>query len=304
MNRTDHAVLLRFEEQHGVISRRQALAAGLSDRTIENRLASGLWARMFRGTYRLAGMPRTQEQTYAAARLAAGDDALVSHRSAAYLFGLPGLARWAEVTVPHPRTVAVAGITVHRARRLSGEDGDVMKGIPVTSAARTLIDLASCVEARGLEHLLDHALAFHLVTKAGLAARMEGLGRAGRKGAGALAALLDERPEKGRPMGAEFEARLFRALKRAALPLPVPQFRLVLAGDERFLDFAYPGIRLAIEADSYISHATREAWEKDRERNNELVTLGWSFLPMTWDTVRYRPAEAARQVGASLATRR
>lgn len=304
MNNTEHAVLHRFEQQHGVISRQQALEAGLSGRAIDRRLASGLWARIFKGTYRLVGIPCTVEQTYSAACLAAGEDALVSHRSAATLFGFPGVARWVEVTVPRPRSVEVAGITVHRARLLLAEDRDVVKGIPVTTAARTLIDLAGCVEGKRLERLLDHALAFHLVTRAGLATRIEGLGRTGRKGAGALTALLDERPDKGRPMGAEFEAMLFRALKRAALPVPVPQFRVLSAGDERLLDFAYPEVRLAIEADSYIWHATREAWEKDRERNNELVTLGWSFLPMTWATVRYRPAEAARQVRESLAARR
>jgi very-short-patch-repair endonuclease len=87
--------------------------------------------------------------------------------------------------------------------------------------------------------------------------------------------------------------------------VPVPQFREVLpGGDERFLDFAYPEVKLAIEADSYLWHASREAWERDRERNNELVALGWSFLPLTWSVVRYRPAEAARQVQDSLETRR
>jgi very-short-patch-repair endonuclease len=120
-----------------------------------------------------------------------------------------------------------------------------------------------------------------------------------------LGALLEARPASQRPMSFEFEGKLFRALTAARLPKPVSQFRVVLPnGGERFLDFAYPEVRLAIEADSSIWHASREAWEKDRERNNDLVALGWSFLLLTWDTVRYLPAEAASKVRDSLGARR
>ena len=300
-----------FQRQHGVIARRQALAAGLSRREIESRLARGEWVWRFKATFRLAGMPETQEQTFAAARLAAGDDALVSHRSAATLWGFPGVPRWVEVSVPRPRKVAVAGITVHRAILQLPDDAAAAKGIPVTSAARTLIDLAGIVSEERLGRLLDDALVNRLVRRAELVERAACLGRPGRRGAGVLASLLDARPEarpdaaESRPIGSEFEAKLFRALKAARLPLPEPQFRVVLpCGDDRFLDFAYPEVRLAIEADCYLWHASREAWERDRQRNNELVALGWSFLPLTWNLVRYQPAEAARQVHDSLRTRR
>jgi very-short-patch-repair endonuclease len=206
--------------------------------------------------------------------------------------------------VPLPRQARVKEVLVHRSR-LEPADCAAVRGIPVTSVARSLIDLAGCVSEERLERLLDHALVNRLVRRIELTERAEALGRAGRKGAGVLAALLEARPESRRPMGSEFEGRLFRALEAARLPVPVPQFRVVLpGGDERFLDFAYPEVKLAIEADSYLWHASREAWERDRERNNELIALGWSFLPLTWSVVRYRPAEAARQVQDSLETRR
>ena len=299
--------MLCFQRQHGVVARRQALAAGLSSREIETRLARGEWIWRFKATFCLAGMPETPEQTFAAARLAAGDDALVSHRSAAALWSLPGVPRWVEVCVPRPRKVAVAGITVHRAILQLPDDAATAKGIPVKSVARTLIDLAGTVSEERLGRLLDYALVNRLVQRAELAERAASLGRPGRRGAGVLAALLDARPEaaESRPIGSEFEAKLLRALRAARLPLPEAQFRVALpCGDERFLDFAYPEVRLAIEADSYLWHASREAWERDRQRNNELVALGWSFLPLTWDLVRYKPAEAARQVHDSLQTRR
>ena len=149
--------------------------------------------------------------------------------------------------------------------------------------------------------MLDYALAYRLVTRAQLEARA-----AGRKHDDVLRQLLDERPATARPMGSEFEACLFRGLRDAGLPLPVPQYRVLLDDDsEIFLDFAYPDVKLAIEADSYVWHASLTDWQRDRARNNELVALGWSILPITWDLVMRSPAKVARQVqdarGARLA---
>ncbi|HEY2666108.1 MAG TPA: hypothetical protein VGK51_04655, partial [Actinomycetota bacterium] len=90
----------------------------------------------------------------------------------------------------------------------------------------------------------------------------------------------------------------------AGLPLPVAQYRVLMAdGSEVFLDFAYPDVMLAIEADSYLWHASLADWRRDRARNNELVALGWSILPITYDLVVHTPGEAARQVGRALQTR-
>jgi len=292
------------EAQHGVITRWQALEQGMSRHAIAILVTAGTWEPLYRAVFRLAGSQRTMEQTLTAACLAAGPGAVASHRSAAYLHGFPGLPRWVEVTVPLPGQRRVEGLLVHRSR-MEPADHAVVKGIPVTTVARTLIDVAGCVGEERLARVVDHALVNRLVRRSELAERAERLGRAGRKGAGVLGALLEARPESQRPMGFEFEGKLLRALTAARLPKPVPQFRVVLPnGGERFLDFAYPEVRLAIEADSYIWHASREAWEKDRERNNDLVALGWSFLLLTWDTVRYLPAEAATKVRDSLGARR
>jgi len=293
----DHhrAILALAQAQHGVISRRQALEAGVSGHAVDGLLARGEWEVVFRGAFRMAGTRRTFDQTLIAACLAAGPGAVASHRSAAYLHGLAGLARWVEVTVPPTRQPRIRNVLVHRSG-LDPRDRRELRGIPATSAARTLIDLAGSLTRERLERVLDHALAHRVVGRAELAGGLDRLGRAGRKGAGALAALLDDRPETSRPIGSEFEADLF---------LPMPQFRVTLpSGEERFLDFAYPEVKLAIEADSYTWHAARRSWEEDRERNNELVALGWSFLPLTWSAVRYDPAGVARKVRDSLKTRR
>ncbi len=207
---------------------------------------------MFQGVYRLAGVRTTWEQGVMAGCLAAGPDAVASHRSAAALHGMPGAPRWVEVMVPRPHQVRVEGVIAHRTRLLASEDVGRPKGIPATTPARTIADLARIYPATKVGPMLDYALARRLVTRAQLEARATG-----RKHDDILRELLDERPATAWPMGSEFEACLFRALREAGLPLPVAQYRVLMPdGGEVFLDFAYPDVLLAIEADSYLWHAS------------------------------------------------
>jgi very-short-patch-repair endonuclease len=276
------------------------MGLGMSSPAIGRRISAGEWVRVFQGVYRLAAAHGTWEQSVMAGCLAAGPGAAASHRSAATLLGMPGVPRWVEVTVARPRSVSVEGVIAHQSRVLPPEDVGELKGIPVTTPARTIADLARIYPATKLGPLLDYALARRLVTRAQLEARA-----AGRKHDDVLRGLLDDRPATARPMGSEFEACLFRGLRDAGLPLPVPQYRVLMDdGSEVFLDFAYPEVKLAIEADSYIWHASLADWQRDRARNNELITLGWSILPLTYDLVVHIPAEAARQVGLALENRR
>ena len=167
-----------------------------------------------------------------------------------------------EVTVPRPREVAVKGIIAHRTRLLAPEDVARLKGIPATTAERTIADLARVYPASKVGPMLDYALARRLVTRAQLEARATG-----RKHDDVLRELLNERPAAARPMGSEFEACLFRGLRDAGLPLPVAQYRVLMPDrSEVFLDFAYPDVMLAIEADSYLWHASLADWPRDRAR--------------------------------------
>ena len=192
---------------------------------------------------------------------------------------------------------------MHRSRILLAGDCGQVSGIPVTSATRTLIDLSSQYEKPRLRPMLEHGLVNGLFLASELRGRLEALGP-GRRGAGAVGELLDGYPACGRPMGSHFEARLFEDFRAAGLPLPVAQFKVVLPGGRVvFLDFAYPDAKLALEADSFIWHATREAWRRDRARNNELIADGWSILPITWDLIVRHPGQLGRQVAAALLSR-
>jgi very-short-patch-repair endonuclease len=287
------------QAQHGALSRQQALGAGLSPSAIARRLATGEWVRLFQGAYRLAGSECTFEQRLMAGTLAGGAGAVASHRAAAALLGMPGAPRWVEITVPRTSRVELEGVIAHRTRLLVREDVSTVRRIPVTTAGRTIADLASFYSKAKLGPMLDYSLANRLVTHADLEARATG-----RKHDDVLRELLDERPATARPMGSEFEACLFRGLRDAGLPLPVAQYRVLMPdGSEVFLDFAYPDVMLAMEADSYLWHASLADWQRDRARNNELVALGWSILPLTYDLVVHTPAEAARQVRGARASR-
>jgi hypothetical protein len=300
MNDAERAILALAGSQHGAISREQALKHGMSGRVIDRRLASGEWGSLFKGAYFLGGTERTWEQKAIGGVLAAGEGSVASHRAAGALLGLPGVPRWVEVTVLRPRQVRIDGLIAHRTRVLPSEDVGVVRGIPVTTAGRTIADLSRVYSKARMDPILNYAMANRLVTRA------EMVGRAtGRRHDDVLHELLDERPASARPIGSNFEFGLFRALRDAGLPLPQPQYRVLMPdGGLVYLDFAYPEVKLAIEADSYIWHASLEAWQRDRARNGELVAIGWSILPITYDLVMCHPTEAARRVGSSLETRR
>jgi len=270
--------------QQGVFSRARALAAGATPRMIQTRIDSGRWERLHRGVYRIGGTPRSWQGSLLAACLAAGQRAVVSHRSAAALWRFRDReTRRLEITVPRHASAQLGGVTIHRSSRLDGIDRTAIDGIPVTSASRTLIDLAAVVPRGVVEEALDDALRRRLTTLSGLRARLRHLGGSGRTGTAAIRALLEQRDPRSAIPESVFETRLLRALRAARLPKPVLQHRIY---DGRRLvavvDFAYPAERVAIEADGYRWHSGRARWARDLARRNTLTALGWRIVHVAW----------------------
>jgi very-short-patch-repair endonuclease len=287
--------------QHGVAARQQLLAAGVPRRAIEHRLAAGRLLRIHAGVYSLAGTQLSPLQHLMAAALAAGTGAVVSHRGAAFLHGLPGIEPQADVSVEAARAPKIRGVAVHRVTRLGRPDTGAVGGIPCTRPARTLLDLAGVLPPATLEVALDDALSRRLVSCAYLWRRIEALGRQGRAGAGVLNDLLADRTSDRPRSQSTFERRLFALLRAAGLPLPCTQHEVRLDGGRRaFLDFAYPDVLFAIEADSYRHHSSRTDWSRDRTRNNLLIAAGWRILPVTWDDLVLRPTELVALVARGL----
>jgi very-short-patch-repair endonuclease/predicted transcriptional regulator of viral defense system len=269
-------------KQHGVISRDQAKVCGVAGTTINRRLQTGTWERLYPGVYRLGGTPGTWRQSLKAACLAMGEGVAVSHLSAAGLFEIVGFpARGIELSVPRARR-RMRGIKVHRPISLKRVDVTTLDAISVTTPARTLIDLATCVDADLLEEALDDALRRGLVQLPRLKRRMTELG--------ARTVLKDLVEERAHGVTeSNLEIRVLRALRAAGLPKPSIQHHI---GRYR-ADLAYPDAHIVIECDSYRFHSGRRRFDADRARRNVLTARGWTVLHATWRDVEQLVATVA-----------
>jgi very-short-patch-repair endonuclease len=282
--------------QHSLAHRTQAIELGMTARQIDERVASGLLIPEHRGVYRLAGAPRTPEQALLAACLGAG--AVASHRSAGALWAMRGVeAPTPEITVPATRCPTLRAVVVHRTDRLDPIDVSRRRRIPVTTPARTLLDLGAVVPALVMESALEDALMRRLVTFELLTRTLERLGGPGRNGAGVLRALVEERDPATAPSESVLEDRLFQLLRRAGLPEPVRQYEV--AGVR--LDGAYPHRRLGLEADSRIWHGGRLDVQRNSDKANLLLAHGWRVLHFTWSDLTRRAPYVVGSVAQELA---
>ncbi|MGH2710997.1 MAG: type IV toxin-antitoxin system AbiEi family antitoxin domain-containing protein [Actinomycetota bacterium] len=286
--------------QHGVLTRRQALAAGLSKGSIGARLESGRWRMVQPGVYSARSVPASWHQRLMAAVLSGGEAALASHRSAATLWGL-GLEGKVRIEISVTAGRRIKGAIVHR--RKPGDQARVARvnGIPTTAMERTLLDIAAVVPAEHAGLALDKALRRGNATLREMRSFLESLGPKGRPGSRVLRELIAARDGRDAQTESELESKLLHLLRRRRVPMPVPQFR-VMDGDLVVgrLDFAYPDHRIAIETDGYRWHGGPERWKKDMRRENRLKLLGWTLLHFSWEDVHDRPELVASQVGAAL----
>jgi very-short-patch-repair endonuclease len=287
--------------QLGLVTRAQALAAGLTSRQLDGA-RRGSWVRVHPAVYRHPAFPVTFEQRLLAGVLAAGAGCLVSHRAAVALHGLERFrCDVVELTVARRSIARVDGAIVHRHPGLTPSDAAVASGLPVTTPSRTLLDLGvvagvglvrRCLEewlARGLlrTHDLDDALARS----------------SGRPGVAALRrAWLDH---GGAAPDSVAEAALARLLVRHGLPRPVHHLVVTTSSGRRYeLDWAYPAQRIALEVDGYRVHArSARAFADDRLRANDLLVDGWLVLQFAPSTITRQPRRVLTQVAAALARR-
>ena len=282
----------RMRQQHGLISRKQALAMGMTDSQINKRLRTGRWMRSARGVYRHAVWPSTPLSRLLAGCLAC--NALASHRSAAALHGIDGykLDR-VELLVPWGKKPVLAGATVHRTTQIDLAKPVVRNGIPCTAIDRTVLDLASVVSRRRLDSTLDAVLRDGLLRPSDLYAVLVSHSRQGRAGCSAFRAALDERcGDDPVPLSA-WSRMVADLLVDAGLARPAMEYRIC---DEHGtfvaqVDLAYPGQRLAIELDSKRWHLNSVSFEQDPRRRNALTMIGWMVLTFTWSDYKNRPGQ-------------
>lgn len=292
----DRAVAEVAAAQDGVIARRQLAAMGLGLGAIDHRLRTGRLHRLHRGVYAVghtALVPRAREL---AAVLACGPDAVLSHHSAAALWGLrPHHAGDVHVTVGRSGSRPRPGLQVHRTRFLDARDIRVRRGIPTTSPGRTIIDLADTFTDRELTRAIDEATTRGLAHRHEILATLERLGP-GRRGSAQLAKILgrNDRPALTR---SEAEERLLGLVAMAGLPRPEVNVRI--HGHE--VDALWRANRLVVEVDGYAFHSTRAAFERDRARDADLDAAGLRVLRVTWRQIVDEPYALIARMAQALA---
>ncbi|MEX2447829.1 MAG: type IV toxin-antitoxin system AbiEi family antitoxin domain-containing protein [Solirubrobacterales bacterium] len=295
--RTHHGLAELAKRQWGVVSREQLRGLGYSDSAIARAARAGRLHRVHRGAYAVGHSHLTRHGDCLAAVLACGGDALLSHRSAAWLWGLlPSCGLPVEVVVPR-RVPARKSIRLHKAPALREEDRAICERIPVTSLPRTLLDLAAVLPARRLERAIERSETlrlFDLRPVEALLARM-----AGHHGAGRLRRALSLYREPAFTRS-DLELR-FRALIRGS-DLPQPAANVFVEGYE--LDAYWEPQRFAVELDGFESHRSRAAFEEDRERQENLKMAGIEMVRVTDRRLEREPEVVVRRLEELLRRRR
>ncbi len=275
--------------QHGVVTRAQLLGLGLSRSAIEHRIATGRLHALWRGVYAV-GRPTVERRgRLMAAVLSCGPDALLSHRSAAWLWGFLEPSPRIDVLVPYGTVRRRPGIKVHRRTGLTAAEGRLISAIPVTDVVTTLVDLAACVKRWELVRAVNQADRLDLIDAWRLRSAIEPLSR--RPGLAPLRALLEE---QGFAFADSLLELRFLRLVRAA-GLPSPELQTSINGFR--VDFYWPALGLVVETDGPRDHRTPAQQARDRIRDQTHTAAGLTPLRFTEAQIRFEP----QRVQATLA---
>jgi putative AbiEi antitoxin of type IV toxin-antitoxin system/uncharacterized protein DUF559 len=295
------AIAWLAERQHGVVALAQLVAIGLSARGVRDRVATGALHRIHRGVYAVGRPSLTPKGHRMAAVLACGPGAVLSHRSAAALWGLrtSGRAR-IDITAPGRAGRRLVSIDAHHSATLTSRDITSVNGIPCTTVARTLLDLAEVVPRRQVEWALNEA---EVQQRLDGRALDDVLARSnGRRGARVISSILAE-PFTGQKLTKrELEERCLALCDRAGIPRPDVNIRVALEdGEAPEVDFLWRRQRLIVETDSWTFHRTRRAFERDRERDQRLMLAGYRVVRLTWRQILDEPARIEAMIGTLVA---
>jgi very-short-patch-repair endonuclease len=297
VRRRERGVAALAARQHGVITRTQLVRSGVGRDAIDKRLRSGRLHRLHRGVYLLGHPVPPPYALELAAVFACSPRSLLSNRDAAYLWRLLAASERPtsiSVTVvgrnPRPR----AGIRLHRVASIPRDEIRTRHGIPLTSPARTLLDLAA-TSPRDLERALAEAYAKHLVRHAELVTLVARHPR--HRGVARLRALIEGDPAFTR---SEAERHLLALIRKAKLPLP--EVNVYLGPYE--VDFLWRRERVIVEVDGYAFHSSRRAFEDDRRRDADLAAHGYRVIRITWRQIVSEPAAVLVRLAQTLARSR
>ena len=242
---------------------------GLGSYAIDHRIRTGRLHVIHRGVYALGHADLSARGRNVAALLAAGPQAVLSHRSAGALWRITPPPATPEVTIPAKRRRSRPNLTIHRTASLDARDVRLHDGLRLTSPKRTLQDLARVMD----------------VERATAEAQVLGL--------------IPRDTTDTPPTRSELERRMLALLRDAGLP--PPRVNTLIGAYE--VDFAWPDHRVVAELDGWAAHSTRLAFERDRRRDAELQAAGYAVLRFTWRQVRDTPIRIAGRIAQVLGRR-
>jgi very-short-patch-repair endonuclease len=255
--------------QHGMVTTAQLAEARIGRRAVARRIAKGWLVPQFRGVYQVGPVqaPRGLEM---AAVLATGPGSLLSHDTAAALWGFRPLQNGPiHVTTTRDRRPR-PGIRTHRTTRIHSLNAAVLHGLPLTGAQRTLQDLRTALSNA------EHERATEQAEILGLIEHQPGI-----------------EPALTR---SEAERQLLRLVRKARLPMPQTNVRL--HGCE--VDFLWAAQKLVVEVDGFAYHRTRQAFERDRRRDAQLAAAGYTVVRFTWRQITEEPEAVVAQLAVLL----
>jgi len=281
----DREIALIAAMQHGNVTRGQLLGIGLSPAAIHRRLERGLLFGEYRGVYRVGHQAPSLCARYMGAVLACGEGSLLRGLAAASLLRL-SKDRPAPPEVLTRTNRQVRGVRIQRSRSFDARDAWRFDGIPVTTIARTMVDLAAHLSRKVLGRAFHEAAVLYRVTPEEVEAVLAR--RPTSPGAGKLRRVLRGDDNTLSAM----EDRFLELMRREGLPLPQTNRR---AGS-RWLDCRWAEYTLTVELDSYRYHHTRHAWERDQRRERLVRASGDEFRRYTHDDVMVAPALMIREL--------
>jgi very-short-patch-repair endonuclease len=292
-----HAIAALATRQHGVVSRRQLRALGLTDRAITARVAAGTLQRVFPRTFAVDHPAIGRHGRMLAAVLTCGEGAVLSHGSAAELIGLwDRRAVPIDVIAPRWSGRKVQDVRWHNVRPPLPDEVEVRDGIPCTTPSRTLVDMAGRVGEKSLRRLVEQAAVLRALDVAQVD---HVLARGRRRGAPRLRVALNawrSGDEEAPRLRSLLEARLFPGLVEAGLPRPRCNTRLRV-DDECFeVDLLWEEQRLVIETDGEETHGTRVAFQHDRWRDQVLTAAGYRTARVTWSQLEDEPSAVISRI--------
>jgi hypothetical protein len=294
ISRVDSAIAELASTQHGLVTHPQLVELGLAIRAIGYRIQTGRLIRLYRGVYAVGHRPVSSHSGALAAVLACGPGAVLSHGSAGTLWGVHSHWR-TPLEVTAPSLHRQAGLLVHRSKTITPRDVTVHFGVPVTTPARTLLDLAARLDDAALTRAFNDLRHARYLWPADLGELLDrtrssrAVSRLRYHVGTAQAAPTRSRPEDD-----------FRAFA-ARYGLPPYETNAPVAGHE--VDVWFAEHRLAVEVDGWDFHNGRAEFERDRDRDADLLAVGIPTLRVTTERLRDRPDREAARLLATLTVR-